>query len=205
MTSLKPIIHERRSLRRRRARKVLPRMAINHSDTLFDSLQALGAGEFEHLNGSLAAHLRGTESLLRSWGARNTLCKTGLFHAVYGTDGYNPALAGLEMRTRISTLIGAEAEQLAYLYGACNRAIFYPRIGTGSQLLLADRFREDEYDITLSQLQDLCELILANELEIAISSAAFKARYRAKLSALFERMQGLVSEAGFQTFRSVLC
>ncbi|HEY8102571.1 MAG TPA: hypothetical protein VIF82_17665 [Burkholderiaceae bacterium] len=178
---------------------------MSQSDTLFAELQALGAGEFEHLNGSLAAHLRGTESLLREWGAREAVCIAGLYHAVYGTDGFNPSLVGIDMRQRIVSLLGQEAEQLAYLYGACNRRVYYPRISTESQLAFADRFTNTEYDISNEQLRDLCELILANELEIAQGSAEFRAKHGALLSKLFKRMEGLVSEAGFKTFRKVLC
>ncbi|MGZ3237250.1 MAG: DUF6817 domain-containing protein [Burkholderiaceae bacterium] len=178
---------------------------MNQSDHLFAELQALGAGEFEHLNGSLAAHLRGTESLLREWGAREAVCIAGLYHAVYGTDGFNPSLVGIDMRQRIASLLGPEAEELAYLYGACNRRTYYPRIGTESQLVFADRFTNTEYDISNEQLRDLCELILANELEIAQGSAEFRAKHGALLSKLFERMEGIVSEVGFKTFRKVLC
>jgi hypothetical protein len=123
---------------------------------------------------------------------------------VYGTDGYNPSLTGLNTRPQIADLIGAEAEELAYLYGACNRAVFYPRIGGESQLLFVDRFRSSEYGISIEQLKNLCELILANELEIASQSDEFKNAYGERLARLFERMRGLVSEPGFNTFRKVL-
>lgn len=178
---------------------------MKSSEFLFTELQRLGAGEFEHLNGSLAAHLHGTEALLREWGAREVVCIAGLYHAVYGTDGYNPALAGLDMRKRIAELLGQEAEELAYLYGACNRKAYYPRIGGASQMMFADRFTETEYEITTAQLRDLCELILANELQIAQESEEFRVRHGAILSRLFNRMEGLVSEAGFQAFRKILC
>jgi Tautomerase enzyme len=46
-------------------------------DQLFAKLQSLGAGEFAHLNGSLATHLRGTEALLREWGAADVVCVAG--------------------------------------------------------------------------------------------------------------------------------
>lgn len=174
------------------------------SETLFRELHALGAGEFQHLNGSLAAHLCGTESLLREWGAPDAVCNAGLYHAVYGTDGYNPALVGIDMRQRISTLIGREAEQLAYLYGACNRRVYYPRIGTDSQRRFADRFSDSEYDIDDAQVRNLCELILANELEIAQGSEAFRSKHGPLLGKLFNRMEGLVSDAGFRHFRKVL-
>jgi hypothetical protein len=176
---------------------------MKNTDELFAKLQALGAGEFGHFNGSLAAHLRGTEALLRAWGANESLCAAGLYHAVYGTDGYQPALMPLADRNVISTLIGPEAEALAYLYGACDRKDFYPRIGTGDQLMFADRFTNSKYAIERVQLAALCELTIANELEIASDSAEFRARNGASISRLLERMSGLVSEAGVQAYRSI--
>src|SRR6185437_4374213 len=117
-------------------------------------LQTLGADAFAHINGSLAVHLRGTEALLRRWGNRDAVCLGGLYHAVYGTDRITGSLADLGMRGAIAEVIGAEAESLAYLYGACARETFHPRIGTHDQLMFADRFAHCEYPIAASQLRD---------------------------------------------------
>lgn len=55
----------------------------------FQVLSELGAGEFEHLDGSLIAHLNGTKDLLLQWGASLELQDAGLYHAAYGTDGFS--------------------------------------------------------------------------------------------------------------------
>lgn len=174
-------------------------MKIEH-----DLIFSLGADALPHINGTLAAHLRGTEALLLEWGARPTLCTAGRCHAIYGTDGYPAALASRALRGRIAEQIGGETEALIYLYGACDRQVYYPRIGTASQRRFADRYTEEEYPIAEQQLRDLCELILANELEIAGGSATFRAEHGASLAELFERMRGLVSEAGFRAYRGLL-
>ena len=49
-------------------------------------LRALGADAIAHVAGSLAAHLERTEGWLRRFGAREALCRAGLWHAVYGID-----------------------------------------------------------------------------------------------------------------------
>jgi hypothetical protein len=46
-------------------------------------------------------------------------------------------------------MIGTEAEELVYLYGACNRKLFYPRTGTDAQVMFSDRFHNAEYHIAL--------------------------------------------------------
>jgi hypothetical protein len=158
-------------------------------------LGALGAAARPHANGSLAQHLRGTEALLRQWGNREALCIAGLYHAVYGTDGYDDALASLAMRATIAGVIGADAEGIAYRYGACARDVFHPRIGTVAPLRFADRFGGCEYPISEAELRDFCELTLANEADLALGSARYRVKHRATLADLFERMRGSASEA----------
>ena len=177
---------------------------MSNTDALFAELQVMGAGEFKHLNGSLAAHLRGTEALLRAWGAREALCLAGLYHAAYGTDGYQPALVSVGMRPKIAALIGEDAEEIAYLYGACLRQVYYPRIGTNSQHMFADRFSDSQYEISVERVCDITELILANELEIASGSLEFRVSHGKKLSELFERMRAFVSPSGFEAYRQIL-
>lgn len=167
-------------------------------------LVALGADTFAHVSGSLARHLVETERLLRSFGSRDALCLAGLYHAVYGTDGIRGSLAGLDRRAAIAAIVGAEAEALAYLYGACARETFHPRIGTRDQLRFADRFTRSEYPIGESALRDFCELTVANELELALASEAFRAEYAAELCAFFGRMDQLVSAECARAWRAVL-
>ncbi len=167
-------------------------------------LRELGAGEFAHVNGPLAQHLLGTHALLRQWGCREALCLAGLYHAVYGTAGIRGALASLALRPAIAHVIGIEAESLAYLYGACAREAFHPRIGTPHELLFADRFRGADYAIGAPQLRDLCEITLANELELASAGEAFRLRHRAELAGLFERMRGRVGDAAVAAYRRTL-
>jgi hypothetical protein len=174
------------------------------AESLFARLHTLGAGDFVHLDGSLAAHLHGTERLLRAWGACDEVRTAGLYHAVYGTDGYAPSLASLDQRQRIAELIGVDAERLAYLYGACDRERFHPRIGTPTQLLYSDRFRGSEYEISRMHLAQFCELTLANEIEIAARNAHYRAKHRAELSRLFERMSSMVSQIAIAAGRNVL-
>lgn len=171
---------------------------------LFAELQKLGAGEFKHLNGSLEDHLQGTAALLREWGANDVLVNAGLYHAVYGTEGYEPSLTSLELRNEISELIGQQAEEIVYLYCACDRKEFWPRIGTEQQNKFTDRFRQQNYLITEDQLMNFCELTLANELEIFMHGHEFSLQNGGELLDLFMRMDGLVSQPGFRAYKAVL-
>lgn len=61
-------------------------------EKLISQLIDIGVSGFEHLNGSLLKHLEGTHMLLQSWNANNDLCIAGLYHAVYGTSGFDEVL-----------------------------------------------------------------------------------------------------------------
>ncbi|MGE5169677.1 MAG: DUF6817 domain-containing protein [Rudaea sp.] len=167
-------------------------------------LDALGAGAFPHLVGSLADHLQRTERLLRAWGGRDALCLAGLYHSVYGTEGIAGALVTLGGRTAIAEIIGAEAEALAYRFGACSRNVFHPRIGTADELRFADRFAATEYAIDAQALADFCAMTMANELDLALESPHFRAKHGAALLSLFARMRGRVSDVALTAARAVL-
>ncbi len=160
---------------------------------LEERLRAVGAAPCAHVNGTLEPHLRETERLLRRWGNRDAVCVAGLYHAVYGTGGIAGHLVGLDAREAIAAVIGVEAERLAYLYGACDRERFHPRIGTRLQNRFVDRFTDSEYAITDPMLRDFCEITVANELELALGNADFRRRHARALAELFGRMHGLIS------------
>jgi len=165
-------------------------------DTLtehYRRLLELGAAEFPHVAGSLGPHLLRTASLLRRWGGRPALCLAGLYHAVYGTDGIRRSLVALDRRGAIADMIGRDAESIAYLYGACDRDAFHPRIGIGAPLRFVDRFTLTEYPIEEVALRDFCELTLANELELARSSDAFAIKHRGDIARLARQMRQLVT------------
>ena len=174
------------------------------SQDIFRALQHMGAGEFVHLNVSLEAHLCGTEYLLRSWGAPEHVCRAGLFHAAYGTAGFADALTPIALRSEISNLIGQQAENLVYLYCACDRNKFYPSIGSPAQNQFPDRFMATTLQVAPTVLGELCELTAANELEIARGSQPFRVQHGAALAVLFNRMGNLLSEDARQHAAQIL-
>ena len=99
-----------------------------------EKLKELGASEFDHVNGTLLAHLQGTHDLLEKWGNRGALCNAGLYHAVYGTAGFQQNLIGLQDRSAVADLIGKESENIVYLFSACDRDYVY------GQMLASDGF-----------------------------------------------------------------
>lgn len=167
-------------------------------------LQALGAGAFAHVAGTLGGHLERTHAWLRRFGARAALCRAGLHHAIYGTAGIDGELLPLSARQAVAAPIGDEAEAIVYHYAACDRDRFHPRIGTRDECLFADRFERRDYAIDTAMLRDLCELTLANELEVASSSPAFRRKHRDDLRTLAGRMRMHASDAAYAALLEVL-
>lgn len=170
----------------------------------FALLKALGAGDFQHLNGSLEAHLRGTAELLQQWHSRDVLVDAGLFHAAYGTAGFDDNMVSLNQRHEISGVIGEEAESLVYLYCSCDRDTVFAQFGHKKPVLFRDRFTDVKFELADEQAADFCELTVANELELVLADASFKAKYGAELLELFLRMDRYISKSAQSAYRSAL-
>lgn len=110
-----------------------------------NKLIELGAGNFEHLDGSLINHLKGTYMLLKSWDSDPDLCVAGLYHAVYGTSGFDEVIISGDDRNKIRGIIGEDSERIVYSYCACDRDFFWQQIGIKTNPIFRDRFLRKEY------------------------------------------------------------
>lgn len=162
-------------------------------DEKFRQLIELGAGEFEHVDGSLIAHLEGTRCLLKEWNASEVLQDAGLYHAAYGTSGFDENLFELTQRKEVAGVIGSAAENIVYHYCACDREAFFAQFGQVEKPLFYDRISAEKSIISQELLQQLCELIVANEIEIAMNNPNFMAQHGNELLELFARMQHFLS------------
>ena len=93
-------------------------------------LLARGALDIEHPGGNLLTHLQRTHDTLLTWGARPAQRLAGLAHAAYGTDGFPHGLIDTAARPNLAMLIGSEAEEIVYTYGACDRDFSYTRLSS---------------------------------------------------------------------------
>ncbi|MFD9893043.1 DUF6817 domain-containing protein [Amycolatopsis sp. NPDC059027] len=155
-------------------------------------LERYGAAEIEHPGGTLLAHLLRVEERLARWEARPALRLAGLCHAAYGTDGFPTALMPLGRRAELAEAVGAEAEALVYLYGACDRSASYPRLAEGAPM--TDRFSAEEFVPTKEQRRDFAELTAANELDLVFASADFARQAGAGILALLTRFRPLLGD-----------
>jgi len=167
-------------------------------------LRSLGAGEAAHVNVSLIEHLEATAALLRAWGQREAVCLAGMCHAAYGTDGFQRALLEPGARRSLAERIGADAERLAYLYGACERERFHPRLGTPGERSMPDRFTGEEVPLSADDIAALCEITIANECELAQGGPNYRRKHARALLELFARMEGRASQAALAHARALL-
>ncbi|MEU9253005.1 DUF6817 domain-containing protein [Streptomyces sp. NPDC048270] len=166
-------------------------------------LRELGADRVPHPGGTLLVHLVRVRQLLASWGARPELRQAGLCHAFYGTDGFATALLPLARRPELAAVIGAEAEEIVYLYASCDRAASYPGLGDGTASF-RDRFTGRVHSPAPQLRRDFAELSAANELDLARTDPAFRARWGAGLLSLFGGFRELLSEPAWRECQAVL-
>jgi hypothetical protein len=128
------------------------------------------------------------------------VCLAGLFHAVYGTAGFPEALLSLDKRSDIAAAIGDEAEELVYLYGACDRDYTYSKLISHEEPIYRNRFTQESFSLPRLLLASFCELTLANELEIVLQSYKVREDCRAFFVPLFASFKGLVSPPAFEAY-----
>ncbi|MEH6571171.1 MAG: DUF6817 domain-containing protein [Halioglobus sp.] len=161
----------------------------------FQKLSELGAGEFSHLDGTLIEHLIGTHDILIKWNASTALADAGLYHAAYGTAGFDERLVSIDQRGEIADIIGAAAEEIVFQYCACSRQDFYAQIGTEQNPRFKNRFSGESYYLSQEMLISFCELTAANEIEIALDNPSFVNEHGKNLNNLCKNMAPYLSAA----------
>ncbi len=106
------------------------------NDAYGQLLHHVGAHRVPHSGRTLLDHLRGTYELLTQWGSNEATCVAGLFHSVYGTKTFAHSLLDHSQRGYVRSLIGAEAEQLVFLFSITDRDSFFENIGAEDVSLL---------------------------------------------------------------------
>ena len=92
---------------------------------IMEFLHEIGAEQTSHhASRSLSEHLTGTWHLLVDWGLDESVCIAGLCHSIYGTESFQTACLEVEERKRVQKILGEEAEELAFLFGALEREAF---------------------------------------------------------------------------------
>jgi hypothetical protein len=167
-----------------------------------DFLRAHGAESIEHPGGTLYAHLCRVQQRLAGLGAGPDLRLAGLTHATYGTDGFARGLLALPDRDSLRAVVGPAAENLVYLYGACDRDRTWPSLADSATV--HDRFTGRPHRLDASQLIPLVDLSIVNELDVIEQNPAMLEKHGTYFRDLFTRWTAAASPAVIAEAQRVL-
>ncbi|MDI6104695.1 hypothetical protein QLQ12_39500 [Actinoplanes sp. NEAU-A12] len=156
-------------------------------------LRDRGTETVKHPGGTLYAHLCRVQQRLADLGHDSDVQVAALAHAAYGTDGFDLALLFWQERDTLRGLIGAGAEELVYLYGACDRDRSWPTLAATHQI--TDRFTGAVVRLTDWQLTPFVDLSIVNELDVLEQDPSLLAAHRAYFTGLFTAWEPITSPA----------
>ena len=139
------------------------------NEPLWEFLLSLGTDKVAHTGGDFLHHLRAVENLLNEHSADQEVVKAGLFHSIYGTQGFQDFSLPLAERDTIQNLIGTRAEFIAFCNCVMDRDSFDSEVAhalTGrSEHSIRDRVSNQPIAMNTSQLADLAQVHLFDWLE----------------------------------------
>jgi hypothetical protein len=142
-------------------------MQANYKQCI-DFLVKLGIEKVEHTEKTYLGHLVNVYRLMESEGCDEEVCRAGMFHSIYGTERFQGFKLPLESRAELRGLIGARAEQLAYLNCAMDRGSFDLALDqAGETHRFVDRITKAPVELGRADFDDLCRVHLYDWLEQA--------------------------------------
>lgn len=166
---------------------------------LTDFLVGLGVEKIEHSEKSFLAHLICVHRLLESQGFSEDVCRGGMFHSIYGTEGFQGFKLPLERRFEVRDLIGDRAERLAYLNCAMTRASFDRAVErTDGPYCITDRLTGHQVELSAADFDDLSRVHLYDWLEQVPRSKDWDYRRTA-----FRRMAERLGESAIKAYDKV--
>jgi len=169
----------------------------------FDFLRGRPGATVRHSGSTLIEHLAGVRDKLKAWQCRPAVCLAGLYHSIYGTENFRPQTVSVTERPVVAQVIGAEAEQLAYLFCMLNVRGFIAEIE--ADLASPERRLRDSDRMSGGEKLDLLHLFAANWLEqmprMRPIHRATRARFFRKITPLLVPLAQEEIEAtyGFET------
>jgi hypothetical protein len=108
-----------------------PVEALSAADrTLLASLSSFVPPSVAHTGATgFDEHLHGVYLLLKGSGAPESTQKAGLYHSVYGTEGFQGYSISLSRRGEVRRAIGEQAEALAFTFCVVDRAAVDEQVG----------------------------------------------------------------------------
>jgi len=160
----------------------------------------IGADQIGHSNKTYMAHAIGVHRDLQAWGCDEELCRAGLFHSIYGTEGFQDFTLPLERQEELRALIGERAERLAYWNCMMDRATLDANLERRQgPYLIQHRLTGETVELSAAEFNDLCRLHLCDWLEQVPRSQVWHYR-RAAYRQMAERLGGVALAAYERVF-----
>jgi hypothetical protein len=175
---------------------------MSRADKLRDWLRERGAEGIPHAGGSLYQHLGRVCERLTGHGAGEAACLAALAHAAYGTDGFAVSLLDVTDRATLRALIGAEAEEMVYRYGGCDRGRTW--LALPATRLIWSRFTEHAEAPTPDGLRAFVDLSIVNELDVYERSDEIAAKAGDYFRSVFPTWEPIASPSVMADCRRVL-
>ena len=132
---------------------------------LLEFLRREGTAEVQHSEVDFMSHLVGVYQVLVSWHCSDTVCLAGLFHSIYGAEGFDAGGLDLRRRPEILTLIGTAAERLAFVNSSMTYDSFDATLRRGPPHHVVNRLSGAPIQLTEQEFADLSRIQLADWLE----------------------------------------
>lgn len=143
-------------------------------------------------------------------GSSPQLALAGLFHSIYGAQGFEDFALPLDRREEISRLIGADAEKIVYLYCATSDESLQESLRHDGPPRLWDRFKNCPLQVSTDEFDGLLWLTLIDVLEqdlrrIRAGSPNVDARWAPFLRRVSERLGPTASWGDQSLTADALC
>jgi len=163
-------------------------------------LEELGTTEHRPGRRPLLEHLEGTRAVLARWGTPTEICLAGRFHSVYGAEGgrARDRDANLSRRADVRALIGATAEELAYLYAACERRSLFTNAPGAAALTINDLFEKRDVPVSETTLRALLEIEAANMVEGPVERINYPDSLIAEIKRAWEKAHPFVTARAYE-------
>ena len=167
-------------------------------------LVKIGAKEIDHHGRTLFEHLQGTQQLLQEWGNNQTVVLAGLLHSLYGTQEFKEKALSLDERPKVASLIGADAEELVYLFGVANRRGFYTQSDVGPFCVYCPELEDKQILVSKEQFSALIEIEVANIAEQALHQKNVPSTVVDFWLSSFNSKKSFISNGGIQAYTKAL-
>jgi len=178
--------------------------------------------------GNFLAHLQGCEDLMREWQRKDgkqlipdTMCLAGLYHSIYGTQGYQAFRFPPERRDEIRQVVGARGEATCFYTCVMERGSWHKLVlankdlkrGETPQGALRPRSYgsvvdvgyvtgDEQFHLSADEYTDMCATYLAHRLEHNEKNRRYGVP--GKEEAVFEAMAKHVGGAALEEYRRTM-